>query len=72
VFGVLKQKVKVVKQNRIISVLNEKQVLLNGGEKSLTANSISVNREKNKEDFIFQRFNQQQFVLLQSGRKSIF
>jgi tyrosyl-tRNA synthetase len=61
----------------IISVLNEKTGFFkSNGEarRALTANSISVNREKIKEDFILSSKDliNNQFVLLQSGKKNYF
>ncbi len=61
----------------IITVLNEKTGFFkSNGEarRALTANSISVNREKIKEDFILTANDliNNQFVLLQSGKKNYF
>ncbi|MFD2940914.1 tyrosine--tRNA ligase [Flavobacterium notoginsengisoli] len=61
----------------IISVLNEKTGFFkSNGEarRALTANSISVNREKIKEDFTLTTNDliNNQFVLLQSGKKNYF
>lgn len=61
----------------IISVLNEKTGFFkSNGEarRALTANSISVNREKIKEDFSLTTNDliNNQFVLLQSGKKNYF
>ncbi|WP_281634041.1 tyrosine--tRNA ligase [Flavobacterium luteolum] len=61
----------------IISVLNEKTGFFkSNGEarRALTANSISVNREKIKEDFVLTANDliNNQFVLLQSGKKNYF
>ena len=61
----------------IISVLNEKTGFFkSNGEarRALTANSISVNREKVKEDFTLTSNDliNNQFVLLQSGKKNYF
>ena len=61
----------------IISVLNEKTGFFkSNGEarRALTANSISVNREKVKEDFTLTANDliNNQFVLLQSGKKNYF
>jgi tyrosyl-tRNA synthetase len=75
VFSSRNCKIEIEAGIEIISVLNEKQVFLNRrGEKSLTANSISVNREKIKEDFILSAKDliNNQFVLLQSGKKNYF
>jgi tyrosyl-tRNA synthetase len=52
----------------IVAVLNEKTGFKsNGGKKALTANSISVNKEKVKEDSILSAKDliNNQFVLLQ-------
>lgn len=61
----------------IIDVLNEKTGFFkSNGEarRALTANSISVNREKVAEDFILSNKDliNNQFVLLQSGKKNYF
>ncbi|MEZ0129313.1 tyrosine--tRNA ligase, partial [Flavobacterium sp. LBUM151] len=61
----------------IVSVLNEKTGFFkSNGEarRALTANSISVNREKIKEDFLLTANDliNNQFVLLQSGKKNYF
>ncbi|WP_417939334.1 tyrosine--tRNA ligase [Flavobacterium sp. RS13.1] len=61
----------------IITVLNEKTGFFkSNGEarRALTANSISVNREKIKEDFVLTANDliNNQFVLLQSGRRNYF
>ncbi|MGM8362394.1 tyrosine--tRNA ligase [Flavobacterium sp. ARAG 55.4] len=61
----------------IVDVLNEKTGFLkSNGEarRALTANSISVNREKVKEDFVLSNNDliNNQFVLLQSGKKNYF
>ena len=61
----------------IITVLNEKTGFFkSNGEarRALTANSISVNREKIKEDFVLTANDliNDQFVLLQSGKKNYF
>lgn len=61
----------------IITVLNEKTGFFkSNGEarRALTANSISVNREKVKEDFILTANDliNDRFVLLQSGKKNYF
>ncbi|KVV13180.1 tyrosine--tRNA ligase [Flavobacterium sp. TMP13] len=61
----------------IVSVLNEKTSFFkSNGEarRALTANSISVNREKVKEDYVLTSNDliNQQFVLLQSGKKNYF
>jgi len=61
----------------IITVLNEKTGFFkSNGEarRALTANSISVNREKIKEDFVLSANDliNNQFVLLQSGKKNYF
>jgi tyrosyl-tRNA synthetase len=61
----------------IVAVLNEKTGFFkSNGEarRALTANSISVNREKIKEDFILSAKDliNNQFVLLQSGKKNYF
>ncbi|MET3027436.1 tyrosine--tRNA ligase [Flavobacterium sp. UW10123] len=61
----------------IITVLNEKTGFFkSNGEarRALTANSISVNREKIKEDFVLTANDliNYQFVLLQSGKKNYF
>ena len=61
----------------IVAVLNEKTGFMkSNGEarRALTANSISVNREKVKEDFVLspQDLINNQFVLLQSGKKNYF
>jgi len=61
----------------IVDVLNEKtRFFKSNGEarRALTANSISVNREKVKEDFKLssQDLINNQFVLLQSGKKNYF
>ncbi|MDP5198000.1 tyrosine--tRNA ligase [Flavobacterium sp. DG2-3] len=61
----------------IVTVLNEKTGFFkSNGEarRALTANSISVNREKIKEDFVLTANDliNNQFVLLQSGKKNYF
>lgn len=61
----------------IITALNEKTGFFkSNGEarRALTANSISVNREKIKEDFVLTTKDliNEQFVLLQSGKKNYF
>lgn len=61
----------------IITVLNEKTGFFkSNGEarRALTANSISVNKEKIKEDFVLSSKDliNNQFVLLQSGKKNYF
>jgi len=61
----------------IVDVLNEKTGFFkSNGEarRALTANSISVNREKVKEDFSLSNKDliNNQFVLLQSGKKNYF
>ncbi|KFF20240.1 tyrosine--tRNA ligase [Flavobacterium hydatis] len=61
----------------IISVLNEKTGFFkSNGEarRALTANSISVNREKITEEFVLSNKDliNNQFVLLQSGKKNYF
>lgn len=61
----------------IVDVLNEKtEFLKSNGEarRALTANSISVNREKVAEDFVLSNKDliNNQFVLLQSGKKNYF
>jgi tyrosyl-tRNA synthetase len=61
----------------IVTVLNEKTGFFkSNGEarRALTANSISVNKEKVKEDFILSAKDliNNQFVLLQSGKKNYF
>jgi tyrosyl-tRNA synthetase len=61
----------------IITVLNEKTGFFkSNGEarRALTANSISVNREKVKEDFVLTSNDliNDRFVLLQSGKKNYF
>ncbi|MBC7747893.1 MAG: tyrosine--tRNA ligase [Methylotenera sp.] len=61
----------------IVDVLNEKTGFLkSNGEarRALTANSISVNREKVTEDFVLSTKDliNNQFVLLQSGKKNYF
>jgi len=61
----------------IVDVLNEKTGFLkSNGEsrRALTANSISVNREKVTEDFVLSPKDliNNQFVLLQSGKKNYF
>ena len=61
----------------IITVLNEKTGFFkSNGEarRALTANSISVNREKVKEDFMLTANDliNDRFVLLQSGKKNYF
>lgn len=61
----------------IVTVLNEKTGFMkSNGEarRALTANSISVNREKVKEDFVLTTKDliNNQFVLLQSGKKNYF
>jgi tyrosyl-tRNA synthetase len=61
----------------IVTVLNEKTGFFkSNGEarRALTANSISVNKEKVKEDYVLSASDliNQQFVLLQSGKKNYF
>ena len=61
----------------IVTVLNEKTGFLkSNGEarRALTANSISINKEKVKEDFVLSNSDliNNQFVLLQSGKKNYF
>jgi tyrosyl-tRNA synthetase len=61
----------------IVDVLNEKTGFLkSNGEarRALTANSISVNKEKVTEDFVLSNKDliNNQFVLLQSGKKNYF
>lgn len=61
----------------IVDVLNEKTGFMkSNGEarRALTANSISVNREKVAEDFVLSTKDliNNQFVLLQSGKKNYF
>jgi tyrosyl-tRNA synthetase len=61
----------------IIAVLNDKTGFFkSNGEarRALTANSISVNRDKVKEDFMLTVTDliNNQFVLLQSGKKNYF
>jgi tyrosyl-tRNA synthetase len=61
----------------IVDVLNEKTGFLkSNGEarRALTANSISVNKEKVAEDFVLSNKDliNNQFVLLQSGKKNYF
>jgi tyrosyl-tRNA synthetase len=61
----------------IVDVLNEKTGFLkSNGEarRALTANSISVNREKVNEEFVLSTKDliNNQFVLLQSGKKNYF
>ena len=61
----------------IVDVLNEKtEFLKSNGEarRALTANSISVNKEKVTEDFVLSTKDliNNQFVLLQSGKKNYF
>ncbi len=61
----------------IITVLNEKTGFFkSNGEarRALTANSISVNRDKIKEDFVLTANDliNNEFVLLQSGKKNYF
>ena len=61
----------------IIVILNEKTGFFkSNGEarRALTANSISVNREKVKEDFVLSSNDliNNEFVLLQSGKKNYF
>ena len=61
----------------IVDVLNEKTGFLkSNGEarRALTANSISVNREKVAEDFVLSNKDliNNQFILLQSGKKNYF
>lgn len=61
----------------IVTVLNEKTGFLkSNGEarRALTANSISVNKEKVTEEFVFsvKDLINDQFVLLQSGKKNYF
>ena len=61
----------------IVTVLNEKTAFMkSNGEarRALTANSISVNKEKVGEDFVLSANDliNNQFVLLQSGKKNYF
>ncbi len=61
----------------IVTILNEKTGFFkSNGEarRALTANSISVNKEKVKEDFVLSNSDliNNQFVLLQSGKKNYF
>ena len=61
----------------IVDVLNEKtEFLKSNGEarRALTANSISINKEKVAEDFVLSTKDliNNQFVLLQSGKKNYF
>jgi tyrosyl-tRNA synthetase len=61
----------------IVTVLNEKTGFFkSNGEarRALTANSISVNKEKISEEFVLTNLNliNNQFVLLQSGKKNYF
>jgi tyrosyl-tRNA synthetase len=60
----------------IIFLLNEKTgfQIERRSRRALTANSISVNKEKVKRDFVLSAKDliNDQFVLLQSGRKTIF
>jgi len=61
----------------IVSVLNDKTGFFkSNGEarRALTANSISVNKEKITEEFVLSNVNliNNQFVLLQSGKKNYF
>jgi tyrosyl-tRNA synthetase len=61
----------------IVTVLNEKTGFFkSNGEarRALTANSISVNREKVTEEFVLSAKDliNNQFVLLQSGKKNYF
>jgi tyrosyl-tRNA synthetase len=61
----------------IVTVLNEKTGFFkSNGEarRALTANSISVNKEKVKEDYVLSAKDliNNQFVLLQSGKKNYF
>jgi tyrosyl-tRNA synthetase len=61
----------------IIDVLNEKTGFFkSNGEarRALSANSISVNKEKVTEEFVLTNTNliNNQFVLLQSGKKNYF
>jgi tyrosyl-tRNA synthetase len=61
----------------IVTVLNEKTGFMkSNGEarRALTANSISINREKITEDFVLSNKDliNNQFVLLQSGKKNYF
>ena len=61
----------------IVTVLNEKTGFLkSNGEarRALSANSISVNKEKVTEDFVLSAKDliNSQFVLLQSGKKNYF
>ena len=61
----------------IITVLNEKTAFFkSNGEarRALASNSISVNKEKVKEDFVLSATDliNNQFVLLQSGKKNYF
>ncbi|MBG6112021.1 tyrosyl-tRNA synthetase [Flavobacterium sp. CG_9.10] len=63
--------------SNIVDVLNEKTGFMkSNGEarRALTANSISVNREKVAEDFVLSTKDliNNQFVLLQSGKKNYF
>ena len=61
----------------IVAVLNEKTGFMkSNGEarRALTANSISVNKEKVAEDFVLSTKDliNDQFILLQSGKKNYF
>jgi tyrosyl-tRNA synthetase len=61
----------------IVNILNEKTGFFkSNGEarRALTANSISVNKEKVNEEFVLTVKNliNNQFVLLQSGKKNYF
>jgi tyrosyl-tRNA synthetase len=68
---------EIEKEMKIVDVLNEKTGFLkSNGEarRALTANSISVNREKVTEEFVLSNKDliNNQFVLLQSGKKNYF
>ena len=68
---------KLKQELDIVDVLNEKTGFLkSNGEarRALTANSISVNKEKVTEDFVLSTKDliNNQFVLLQSGKKNYF
>ena len=61
----------------IVDILNEKTGFFkSNGEarRALTANSISINKEKVSEEFVLTSKNliNNQFVLLQSGKKNYF
>jgi tyrosyl-tRNA synthetase len=70
-------KTEIEETINIVTVLNEKTGFFkSNGEarRALTANSISVNREKVTEDFVLSTKDliNNQFVLLQSGKKNYF